>query len=61
MGDPLFKVFEKNDINPARIDFLSIDIDGCDLEIFEEINFKPKVVLLEGGLHFNPKVKGSFY
>ena len=57
MGDPLFKVLENNNINPERIDFLSIDIDGCDLEIFEEINFKPKVVLLEGGLHFNPKVR----
>ncbi|MDC3017761.1 hypothetical protein OA009_02095 [Paracoccaceae bacterium] len=58
MGDPLFKILENNNINPARIDFLSIDIDGCDLEIFEEINFKPKVVLLEGGLYFNPKVMG---
>ena len=58
IGDPLFMVLEKNNINPAHIDFLSIDIDGYDLEIFEEINFKPKVVLLEGGLHFNPKVIG---
>ncbi len=58
IGDPLFMVLEKNNINPAHIDFLSIDIDGCDLEVFEEINFKPKVVLLEGGLHFNPKVIG---
>ena len=58
MGDPLFTVLKNNNINPARIDFLSIDIDGCDLEIFEEINFRPKVVLLEGGLHFDPKVTG---
>ena len=58
IGDPLFMILEKNNINPAHIDFLSIDIDGYDLEIFEEINFKPKVVLLEGGLHFNPKVIG---
>ena len=58
MGDPLFTVLKNNNINPARIDFLSIDIDGCDLEIFEEINFRPKVVLLEGGLHFAPQVTG---
>ena len=58
MGDPLFMILENNNINPAQIDFLSIDIDGCDLEVFEEIGIKPKVILLEGGINFSPKFKG---
>ena len=58
MGKPLFMVLENNNINPERIDFLSIDIDGCDLEVFEEIGIKPKVILLEGGINFSPKFKG---
>ena len=58
MGDPLFMVLENNNINPAQIDFLSIDIDGCDLEVFEEMGIKPKVILLEGGINFSPRFKG---
>ena len=58
MGKPLFMVLENNNINPEQIDFLSIDIDGCDLEVFEEIGIKPKVILLEGGINFSPKFKG---
>ena len=58
MGKPLFMVLENNNINPEQIDFLSIDIDGCDLEVFEEMGIKPKVILLEGGINFSPKFKG---
>ena len=43
-GDPLYSILNNNDINKESVDFLSIDVDGCDLEIFEEINFQPKVV-----------------
>ena len=57
-GDPLYSILNNNGIKPESVDFLSIDVDGCDLEIFEEINFQPKVVLLEGGLHFKPEVEG---
>ena len=58
LGDPLSLILNNNGIKPETVDFLSIDVDGCDLEIFEEINFQPKVVLLEGGLHFKPEIVG---
>ena len=57
-GDTLSVVLKNNGINGEKVDFLSIDIDGCDLEVFEEIGIKPKVILLEGGIHFDPNVQG---
>ena len=57
-GDSLSRVLKDNGINPELVDFLSIDIDGCDLEVFEEIGITPKVILLEGGIHFDPNVSG---
>ena len=33
---------------PKNFDFLSIDVDGCDYHIFENLNlFKPKIVIIE--------------
>ena len=57
-GNTLSEVLKNNGINGEKVDFLSIDIDGCDLEVFEEIGIKPKVILLEGGIHFDPNVQG---
>ena len=57
-GDTLSVVLKNNGINGEKVDFLSIDIDGCDLEVFEEIGINPKVILLEGGVHFDPNIKG---
>ena len=38
-----------------RIDFMSIDIDGLDVEIFKSINnFLPRVVCIEGGQILEP-------
>lgn len=38
-----------------EVDFLSVDIDGLDLEVFESIEkYKPKLVCLEGGQGAHP-------
>lgn len=35
------------DINKDEIDFLSIDVDGVDYYLFEELDFKPKLICIE--------------
>jgi hypothetical protein len=37
-----------------RIDFLSIDIDGLDYLVFEELRTRPTVVCVEGGFSWHP-------
>lgn len=37
------------------LDFLSIDIDGLDYEIFETLNFKPRVICIEVNAGHNPE------
>ncbi len=37
-----------------EIDFLSIDIDGLDYLVLENLICKPKVILIEAGLHWHP-------
>jgi hypothetical protein len=37
-----------------EIDFLSIDVDGLDYNIFQSIERKPKVVCIEGGFAWHP-------
>lgn len=53
-GNTLDTILKNNNVIADNIDFLSIDIDGLDLEVFESISFRPKVVLLEGGFNYNP-------
>lgn len=36
------------------ISFVSIDVDGPDLEIFTDLGLTPPVILLEGGFNFSP-------
>src|SRR5579863_1443742 len=43
--------------NVSEIDFLSIDIDGLDLNIFESLGRRPKVVAIEGGFSWHPQMK----
>jgi hypothetical protein len=43
-------------IAPSKVTFLSIDVDGPDLEIFEDMEFTPPVVLIEGGFNFTPSL-----
>ena len=35
---------------PDNFDFLSIDIDGNDLWVWKSLQYKPRVILLSGGL-----------
>jgi hypothetical protein len=53
-GEPLKVLLEKNGVDVNSVSFVSIDVDGADLEVFEEIGFKPPVILLEGGFNFTP-------
>ena len=53
----LSKVLEKNYKGSKRIDFLSIDTEGLDLEVLKGNNwkkFRPKVICIEGQIN-NPK------
>jgi hypothetical protein len=36
--------------------FVVIDVDGLDLEIFQDLGLKPAVIMMEGGHSFSPKV-----
>ncbi len=40
-----------------EIDFLSIDIDGADYLILENLKRKPKILCVEGGFSWNPRLK----
>jgi len=51
-ANSLDNILENNGIK-NQFDFLSIDIDGCDYYIFENLNkFKPKLICIE----FNPTI-----
>lgn len=52
---------DKNDLSKIlnnhkvkQLDFLSIDIDGLDFEIFEKLKIDPKVILIEVNAGHNP-------
>jgi hypothetical protein len=38
-----------------EIDFMSIDIDGGDYLILENLQYKPKILCIEGGFSWNPR------
>jgi hypothetical protein len=38
-----------------HIDFLTIDVDGLDYRIFEEMKIRPTVVCMEGGFAWHPR------
>jgi hypothetical protein len=52
-GDTLDKIY-KQYLDGTEIDLLSIDIDGRDYEIFEQLELRPKVIIIEGGFSFHP-------
>ena len=52
-GDTVDSLY-KDYMNNIDVDLLSIDIDGRDYEIFENMNLKPKVIIIEGGFLFHP-------
>jgi hypothetical protein len=47
----------KKYMNSVEVDLLSIDIDGRDYEIFENLTVKPKLIIIEGGFLYNPLLK----
>ena len=57
--DNLNLIIEKYFKNYEEIDFLSIDIDGNDYYLFENLKIKPKVICIEYNFRFGPDVKCS--
>lgn len=55
-GDTIDTLYTKY-MNNIDIDLLSIDIDGRDYEIFENLDLKPKLIIIEGGFLFHPCLK----
>ena len=47
--------FEEND----EIDFLSIDVDGIDYYLFQELNFRPKIICIEYNFWYGKNLKCS--
>jgi hypothetical protein len=56
-GQSLREIMLARNLDPGNVDFLSIDIDGFDLEVFLGCGVKPKVALIEGGFNFSPCLK----
>lgn len=55
-GRRLDDILRRHGVDPEGVDFLSIDVDGNDLEIFDGLGFRPSVILLEGGFNYNPAI-----
>lgn len=56
-GEPLDTLLRGAGLDPAGVDFVSIDVDGPDLEIFQAMTFSPAVILIEGGFNFSPDLR----
>ena len=50
----LAQLLEESGVNTNTVTFVSIDVDGLDLELFSDLGVKPPVVLLEGGFNWSP-------
>lgn len=55
-NDNLAGIVNKSGVNDQDICLVVIDVDGLDLEIFQDLGLKPAVILMEGGHSFSPKV-----
>ena len=49
-----FEEIREEFFSNREIDFLSIDIDGCDFYIFKTLTCRPKVICIENGLKWHP-------
>lgn len=49
-------IVERCGADAGDICFVVIDVDGLDLEIFQDLGLKPAVIMMEGGHSFSPKV-----
>lgn len=47
IGEAIDSTMSAIQINPEELDFLSIDIDGMDIYLFEALNYRPKVICIE--------------
>jgi hypothetical protein len=55
-GTALMELLNAHAIAPDKVTFVSIDVDGSDLEIFDDLRFSPPVVLVEGGFNYQPGI-----
>jgi hypothetical protein len=55
-GRRLAEILAGADTRPDDVAFVSVDVDGPDLEVFLDAGFKPPVALIEGGLNFHPAI-----
>jgi len=44
-----------DELNVASLDFLSVDIDGLDYQIFESLDIRPRVICIEVGACHDPR------
>src|SRR5262249_47783481 len=58
-GITLAQLLKANGVPPDEVVFVSIDVDGPDLEIFCDLELSPPVILMEGGFSFSPYLAQS--
>lgn len=56
-GKKLDEIIKEYGPDNQEIDFISIDIDGLDLNILESLENKPKALCIEGGFSWHPSYK----
>jgi hypothetical protein len=56
-GENLKALLSAHFVNVEEIAFVSIDVDGPDMEIFLDMGFSPPVVIVEGGFSLSPSYK----
>ena len=57
--DNLNSIIDDHFHNDQEIDFFSIDVDGNDYYLFENLNVRPKIICLEYNFWYGPDVKCS--
>lgn len=50
----LANILQSIDVDPADLDFLSIDVDGMDIYLLEALSHRPKVICIEYNAKFPP-------
>jgi len=57
--DNINKIISEYFSNDEEIDFISIDVDGVDYYIFENLKFRPKIICIEYNFWFGKDAKCS--
>lgn len=55
-GERVAGIVGKCGLDILDVCFVVIDVDGLDLEIFQDLGLNPAVIMMEGGHSFSPKV-----